>query len=141
MVGIGTSGRYSARSGIIKMMLWGASLCAGGLALSLLLNYAGLKTPLTFFGFMVFVGLGNGLVLPNANAGLLSVRPRLAGTASGLGGAIMIAGGAALSALAGALLTPGSGAAPLIWIMFLSALGGVAAIVYVIQREKALSIT
>ncbi|MEM9475007.1 MAG: multidrug effflux MFS transporter [Pseudomonadota bacterium] len=141
MVGNGISGRYSARIGINKMMLWGASLCAGGLALSLLLNYAGLKTPLTFFGFMVFVGLGNGLVLPNANAGLLSVRPRLAGTASGLGGAIMIAGGAALSALAGALLTPGSGAAPLIWIMFLSALGGVAAIVYVIQREKALSIT
>jgi MFS transporter, DHA1 family, multidrug resistance protein len=58
-----------------------------------------------FFGSFFFVGIGNGLVLPNATAGMLSVRPHLAGTASGLGGAIMIGGGAALSALAGALLT------------------------------------
>ncbi|MEL6645957.1 MAG: multidrug effflux MFS transporter [Pseudomonadota bacterium] len=140
IIGNGISGKFSVRVGINPMILWGSILCAGGLAVSLLLNYAGLKTPWMFFGFMVFVGLGNGMVLPNANAGLLSVRPRLAGTASGLGGAIMIGGGAALSALAGALLTPGSGAAPLIWIMFLSSLGGVAAIVYVIQRERALSI-
>jgi hypothetical protein len=54
---------------------------------------------------MTFVGLGNGMVLPNATSGMLSVRPHLAGTASGLGGAIMLGGGAALSALAGALLT------------------------------------
>ena len=35
--------------------------------------------------------------MPNATAGLLSVRPHLAGSASGLGSAIMIGGGAALS--------------------------------------------
>lgn len=138
LVGNGLSGKFSVRVGINNMILWGALICAGGLLLSLLVNYLGLKTPLTFFGFMVFVGLGNGMVLPNANAGMLSVRPHLAGTASGLGGAIMIAGGAALSALAGALLTPGSGAAPLIWIMFLSAASGVAAIGYVIRRERDL---
>jgi DHA1 family bicyclomycin/chloramphenicol resistance-like MFS transporter len=50
---------------------------------------------------MTFVGLGNGMVLPNATSGMLSVRPHLAGTASGLGGALMMGGGAALSALAG----------------------------------------
>jgi DHA1 family bicyclomycin/chloramphenicol resistance-like MFS transporter len=60
---------------------------------SLLLFLAGLKTALVFFGFMTFVGLGNGMVLPNATSGMLSVRPHLAGTASGLGGAIMIGGG------------------------------------------------
>jgi DHA1 family bicyclomycin/chloramphenicol resistance-like MFS transporter len=41
------------------------------------------------------------MVLPNATSGMLSVRPHLAGTASGLGGALMLGGGAALSALAG----------------------------------------
>jgi transcriptional regulator with XRE-family HTH domain len=66
---------------------------------------------------MTFVGLGNGMVLPNATSGMLSVRPHLAGTASGLGGAIMVGGGAALSALAGIMLTGGNGAYPLIWIM------------------------
>ena len=56
----------------------------------------------------------------------------------GRAGAIMIGGGAALSAVAGALLSPGSDAAPLIWIMFLSASAGVLAILYVIQREREL---
>ena len=37
-------------------------------------------------------------MLPSANAGVVSVRPHLAGSASGLGGAMMIGGGALLSA-------------------------------------------
>ena len=41
---------------------------------------------------MTIVGIGNGMVLPNATSGMLSVRPHLAGTASGLGGAITIGG-------------------------------------------------
>jgi DHA1 family bicyclomycin/chloramphenicol resistance-like MFS transporter len=103
---------------------------------SLLLFLLGLKTALVFFGFMTFVGLGNGMVLPNATSGMLSVRPHLAGTASGLGGAIMIGGGAALSALAGALLTRGEGAYPLMLIMLATSLLAVAAILYTIRRER-----
>ncbi|MEM9975747.1 MAG: multidrug effflux MFS transporter [Pseudomonadota bacterium] len=141
IIGNGISGKFSVRFGINTMILWGALLSAGGLLASLILNYAGLKTPWSFFGFMVFVGLGNGLVLPNANAGLLSVRPHLAGSASGLGGAMMIGGGAALSAMAGLFLTPGSGAAPLIWIMLLSGLAGVAAILWVLRRERQIRIS
>jgi len=130
------SGRFSVRAGINAMILWGALLSAAGLTASLVLFYGGLQVPWVFFGSMTFVGLGNGMVLPNATAGMLSVRPRLAGTASGLGGAIMIGGGAALSALAGALLTDGNGAFPLIWIMTVTALLGVAATVYTIRRDK-----
>ena len=129
------SGRYSVRFGINRMILWGAWISMGGLAVSLLLFVLGLKTALVFFGFTTFVGIGNGMVLPNATSGMLSVRPHLAGTASGLGGAIMIGGGAALSALAGALLTEGTGAFPLITIMFASSVLGVLAIVYTINRE------
>ena len=47
----------------------------------------------------------------------------------------MIGGGAALSALAGALLT-GDSAYPLIIIMLITALLGVAAILYTIRRER-----
>ena len=50
----------------------------------------------------------------NAISGSLSVRPKLAGTASGIGGAMMIGGGAFLSAFAGSLLTPDSGPYPLL---------------------------
>jgi DHA1 family bicyclomycin/chloramphenicol resistance-like MFS transporter len=85
---------------------------------------------------MTFVGLGNGMVLPNATSGMLSVRPHLAGTASGLGGAIMVGGGAALSALAGVMLTGDNGAYPLILIMLVAAILSVLAILYTIRREK-----
>jgi len=134
--GNGISGKFSVRLGINRMILIGALVSMGGLGASLVLFLIGFKTPYVFFGFMTFVGLGNGMVLPNATSGMLSVRPHLAGTASGLGGAIMIGGGAALSALAGSLLTGGNGAFPLIWIMFTTAVLGVAAIVYTIRREQ-----
>jgi MFS transporter, DHA1 family, multidrug resistance protein len=130
------SGRYSVRFGINRMVLWGTLLTCAGLAVLLGLDIAGARHPAVFFGFMTFVGLGNGMVLPNATAGMLSVRPRLAGSASGLGGAIMIGGGAALSALAGAMLTPGSGAGPLVWLMFATSLAAVGAILSVIRRER-----
>ena len=102
----------------------------------MILFLVGHQTPLVFFGFMTFVGLGNGMVLPNAIAGTLSVRPHLAGTASGLGGALMIGGGAMLSALAGTLLTGDNGALPLIWIMFATSVCSVGAITYTIWRER-----
>ncbi len=138
MIGNGISGACSARFGINSMILWGAVLAATGTGISLGLHLLGFRTAVGFFGFMTFVGFGNGMVLPNATAGMLSVRPHLAGTASGLGGAMMIGGGAALSALSGAVLSPGTGAAPLLWIMFLSSLLGAAAIAYVIRREAGI---
>jgi DHA1 family bicyclomycin/chloramphenicol resistance-like MFS transporter len=106
------------------------------LGTSLGLDAMGLTTKYTFFGFMTFVGLGNGLVIPNSTAGMLSVRPHLAGSASGMGGAIMIGGGAALSALSGAVLSEGSGAAPLLWLMMCTTLGAVATAAYIIRRER-----
>lgn len=130
------SGRFSVRVGINAMILYGACISAAGLTLSLLFFVIGFKTAAVFFGFMTFVGLGNGMVLPNATSGMLSVRPHLAGTASGLGGAIMIGGGAALSALAGALLTGGNGAYPLILIMLITSILGLLAILYTIRRER-----
>ncbi|WP_294621672.1 multidrug effflux MFS transporter [uncultured Roseovarius sp.] len=133
------SGRFSVRVGVNRMVLWGTLFNAGGIGLNLLLFYAGLGTPLTFFGLMTMMGLGNGMLIPNATAGALSVRPHLAGTASGLSGAMMIGGGAALSALAGALLGPGTGAFPLLWIMLCTAMGAIVAIGVVIWRERKLT--
>jgi len=133
------SGRMSVRIGINRMVLWGTILSASGLGVALILFYAGYSSPFLFFGSMTFVGLGNGMVLPNANAGMLSVRPHLAGSAAGLGGAIMIGGGAALSALAGAMLTKETGAFPLMWIMFLSSASGVLSMLFVLYRERRLA--
>jgi DHA1 family bicyclomycin/chloramphenicol resistance-like MFS transporter len=136
--GNGCTGFLAQRMGVNRLVLIGTVINAFGTSLSLLIFLAGAGTPLTFFGLMTFVGLGNGLVIPNATAGMLSVRPHLAGTASGLGGAIMIGGGAALSALAGARLTPGSGALPLLYIMLTTAVAAILCILLVYWRETRL---
>ena len=135
------SGRFTILFGIDAMILWGLWIIFSGLSLSMVCSYFGYGTVETFFGFMIFVGLGNGLTIPNATAGMLSVRPHLAGTASGLGGAMMIAIGAALSTLAGAFLIPGSNEMPLLMLMWFSSLSGVAVIIYVRQRNKRLKKT
>ncbi len=133
------SGRYSARIGVNRMVLVGTVINCTGILLSMLVFWLGLGTEWTFFGFMTFVGLGNGMTIPNATAGMLSVRPHLAGTASGLGGSIMLGGGAGLSALAGALLVPGTGPWPLLWIMLATAICAVVAIQMVIWRSAQLA--
>jgi len=131
MAGNFLSGRYSVRVGINGMLLRGTIAACLGPALAMVLFGLGALHPLAFFGTMMLVGLGNGMVLPNATAGMLSVRPHLAGTASGLGGAIMIGGGAGLSALAGALLTPETGPWPLLAIMLTTSVMGIFATLYV----------
>ncbi|MHA6262762.1 multidrug effflux MFS transporter [Arenibacterium sp. CAU 1754] len=135
------TGRYAVRFGINNMVLWGSLLICAGLLMSVALMATGAGSAVTFFGFMSFVGLGNGMTIPNATAGSLSVRPHLAGTASGLGGAIMLGGGAALSALAGMMLTPGTGPMPLLYIMLITSVLGVFSILFVIRRERQLGTT
>ena len=132
------SGRYSARLGINLMILVGAIILVMGMAILLLTYVSGRDSAQIFFAFMTLVGLGNGLVMPNSNAGQLSVRPHLAGSASGLGGAIMIGGGAALSAFAGALLTEQTGALPLILIMLVTSVFSLVSILWVYARERNL---
>ena len=132
------SGRYSARLGINLMILVGAIILVMGMAILLLTYLSGRDSAQIFFAFMTLVGLGNGLVMPNSNAGQLSVRPHLAGSASGLGGAIMIGGGAALSAFAGALLTEQTGALPLILIMLVTSVFSLVSILWVYARERNL---
>ena len=80
------------------------------------------------------MGLGNGMVLPNANAGMMSVRPHLAGSASGIGGTINTGGGAIIATGTAALLAPGTGAMPLILIMLASSIMSIITIGYVFKR-------
>ena len=133
------SGRYSIRMGVNWMITAGAAISTLGMVFPFILNLIGAHGPTLFFGAVTLVGLGNGLLMPSANAGMLSVRPHLAGSASGIGGAIMIFGGALLSALAGWMLGPGSTAMPLHVIMLVSSALALAAIFYTIRRERQIS--
>lgn len=132
------SGRFSQRFGMVRMIGFGNLAMSVGLALQLTAYATGWGGAAGFFLPFLIVGVGNGLVLPNSQAGMLAVRPHLAGTASGLGGAIMIGGGAALSALAGALLTVESGAWPVIGIMAASMVGAFLSLRMVVRRNRQL---
>lgn len=134
------AGRFSVRIGMNRMVYIGALITMGGLATLAAVTLGGVHSAYVFFGFTTFVGFGNGMTLPNANAGMLSIKPELAGTASGLGGAIMIGGGAALAALAGAMLGPGGSETPLVLLMLASSIGSVASILWVMRRARILGL-
>ena len=133
------SGRFSVKIGINRMAVIGTAITIMGLGTSAILTFAGVNHPLNFFGFCTFLGLGNGIMLPNVMAGSISVRPHLAGTASGLGGAIMIGGGAALSQFAGGILTVETGTMPLQLIMLGVSILALLSVLFVIWREKQIT--
>jgi MFS transporter, DHA1 family, multidrug resistance protein len=140
MLGNFLSGRFAKVVGIHRMMLAGNIIATSGMVLAIALFAAGLHHPLSLFGPVFFTGMGNGVTLPSANAGMVSVKPHLAGSASGLGGALQIGGGAALSVLAVALITPQSGPFPLLWVMLLSSAAAAVTtlyVIYVVAREEA----
>ena len=61
--------------------------------------------PLAAFLPMFFLTFSNGLAIPNAVAGAVSINPALAGTASGLSGFIQIMGGVLMTILTGHLVS------------------------------------
>ena len=119
-------------------MMTGRIVACAGLTAGLALFLLGFVNVFTMFGATVFVGLGNGLTMPSANAGALSVRPRLAGSASGLKGALSVGGGAILTSLSAVVLTEGGGAFQLLGMMLLCSIVALLAAVDVrrVDRRK-----
>ena len=132
------SGRFSTKIGLDKMIFLGVTTALFGVSVSLTISFLGQGSMLSFFGFMTLVGLGNGMSIPNATAAMMSINPKLAGTAAGLGSAIMIGGGAGLSAVANFILIPGSSEIPLIMLMWVSVFCGLCSVGYVSYRKKLL---
>jgi Bcr/CflA subfamily drug resistance transporter len=130
------SGRYAKRYPLTTMMLSGRIVACAGLIAGLLLFLAGYIHAVSLFGATVLVGLGNGLTMPSCNAGALSVRPRLAGSASGLSGAMTLAGGAVLSSIAGAIVTAENGAYALLGMMLFCSAMGLVATLYVLWIDR-----
>jgi predicted MFS family arabinose efflux permease len=123
------SGRFAKRYSLATMMIAGRIVSCIGLLVGLILFFGGLIDVASLFGATVLAGIGNGLTMPSSYAGALSVRPQVAGSASGLSGALTIAGGAVLSSITGVILTEGNGAYALLGMMLsCSAMGLIAAL-------------
>lgn len=130
------SSRITNRVGINQMMLSGNIVVGLGLAASILTIYSGSTHPLAFFGFVFFVGVGNGMTLPSASAGVVNVRPALAGSASGLAGSLQLGGGAILSVIAAYTISAENGALPMAVIMLISILCASLSTLYVMRVER-----
>lgn len=126
MAGNFGTARLSVRLGIKTLMVSGAGLTLSAAILSLIAVATGHLSPLTLFGPMLLVGIGNGLALPTATAGGVSVRPEAAGAAAGLLGACQIGLGAISSILAAILATSAVGAVGLTALMTGFGLAGLA---------------
>ena len=129
------SGRYAVRMGTYRMLTIGSLVTIFGMILALVLVQIGFNHPIAFFGCTAFIGIGNGMVIPSASAGMMSINPKLAGPAAGLGGSMMTSGGGAMSALVVIFLSKEAGATPLILFMLASALIGLLAAIYTIRVE------
>ena len=137
MFGNFLSGRYAKRYPLTAMMVAGSALACAGLSIGLVLYLAGVVHVATLFGATAFVGIGNGLVVPSSNAGAMSVQPRLAGSAAGLSGALMVGGGALLSSGTGAVLNEVSGAHALLGMMLFSSFLGLLAAISALRTERS----
>ncbi len=123
------TGRLAARTSLIRLILWGRVVATFGPMLGFLLFLLGLGNLWVFFASAIAVGFGNGLTIANASAGLLSVRPDLAGSASGLSGALAVGLGAVLTSSTGAIVTAQNAPfAVLIMMSLISGLGLLAAL-------------
>ena len=124
------SGRFATRVDLTSLILAGRLTACIGLGIGLAVMMAGYVTPLIFFGSTIFVGIGNGLTMPSSNAGAMSVKPKLAGSASGLNGAMIVGGGAVLTTLTGQLMPEDGGAVVLNLLMLMSSAAGLAAVLW-----------
>ncbi len=130
------SGRFGARMPTVTLMIIGRIVACSGLTIGLVLLAIGISSPITYFGSTIFVGLGNGLTLPGSNTGAMSVRPELAGSAAGLFGAMVVAGGALLTAVTGSLIPKENGAEFLISLMLLSSAMGLLCALWAAHLQK-----
>lgn len=127
MVGSFLTARLSSRLGQMRVLIGGRLIACFGMLLGLVLFGLGVNHPLALFGPCLFVGMANGLTMPISNAGAISVRQGLSGSAAGLAGAITVAGGAAMSLVTGGVLSAENARPALLLVMLASATFALAA--------------
>jgi DHA1 family bicyclomycin/chloramphenicol resistance-like MFS transporter len=125
MMGNFIAGRYSVRFGVNAMVWWGLVVEFLGSCLALgLTGTIPQVGPLTIFVPACIIFIGNGMALPNAIAGAVSVRPQAAGTASGVAGFMQMGYGALMTQFINYPLVGASNAMPLVWAILAQGIAG-----------------
>jgi MFS transporter, DHA1 family, multidrug resistance protein len=135
MAGNFAASRWSLRHGIDTLIWWGIVAELIGIALAIGVAVGPQWGPAGVFLPQMMISFGNGLLLPNAIAGAVSVRPQGAGTASGITGCVQMGLGAAVTQLSGHVLAGASSALPLALMMAAIAIVMVVAFLMLLKRR------
>jgi len=127
--------RLTARFGIDALIWWGIALTIAGCLLNVLVYVAlpGWEMA-TIFLPQIIIGFGNGLLLPTSVAGAVSIRPQVAGTASGATGFIQMSVGAVAAQLGGYVVAQAAGATPMLLLMLFFGIATAAAVFTLVRR-------
>ena len=130
--------RLSLKYGTDALIRWGIAIEIVGAAISLVLTtLAHHWGPFIVFAPQFVISFGNGILLPNAIAGAVSVRPQASGTASGIIGFAQMAIGAACVQFAGHVLSRSVSAVPLSVILVTLAVLTALAFGLLVRRHSA----
>jgi MFS transporter, DHA1 family, multidrug resistance protein len=122
IIGNFITSRLSIRFGVDPMIFWGNIMNLVGIASGfMLLPFVDTVGPLVLVAPGTLMGLANGIVLPNSIAGAVSIRPQVAGTASGVTGFTQMSLGALTTQIAGHLVASASGPTPALMCMLATA--------------------
>jgi DHA1 family bicyclomycin/chloramphenicol resistance-like MFS transporter len=127
--------RLTARFGIDALIWWGIALTIVGCLLNVV-TYIALPgwEMATIFLPQIVIGFGNGLLLPTAVAGAVSIRPQVAGTASGMTGFIQMAIGAVAAQLGGHVIAHATDATPMLLLMLFFGVATAIAVFTLVRR-------
>jgi DHA1 family bicyclomycin/chloramphenicol resistance-like MFS transporter len=94
MAGNFLAGRFARRLGTDLLVVAGNALALAAMIVMTAMALAGLFSPVAIFAPMFFSGVANGMVIPSTLANAVSVRPDMAGAASGFAGSLhLVMGG------------------------------------------------
>jgi MFS transporter, DHA1 family, multidrug resistance protein len=118
MTGNFFAAQSSVRFGIDRMIWWGTLLSLAAVAVEIALVVALPDGgPWIIFAPQVLISFGSGLLMPNALAGAVSVRPQAAGTASGFTGFLQMGLGALSAQMISHLLDGADSALPMVLVI------------------------
>jgi DHA1 family bicyclomycin/chloramphenicol resistance-like MFS transporter len=127
--------RLTTRLGLDALIWWGIALTVVGCLLNVLVYVALPGWDMsTIFLPQIIIAFGNGLLLPTSVAGAVSIRPQVAGTASGLTGFVQMAIGAAAAQLGGLAIAHATDAVPLLLLMLAFGVATAVAVFTLVRR-------
>jgi MFS transporter, DHA1 family, multidrug resistance protein len=127
--------RLTTRFGIDALIWWGIALTIAGCLLNVAVYVAlpGWEMA-TIFLPQIVIGFGNGLLLPTSIAGAVSIRPQVAGTASGVTGFVQMGIAAVAAQLGGHVISHAPDALPMLLLMLAFGVATAAAVFTLVRR-------